>query len=478
MTPSSRRPGLSLNLLLLYGGEGLAKFLGLLAFALLGRELGDAGLGKLEFAIAVFFVLNLVMEAGLGPYGAREAAKHPERESELAGRIVSMRMWLLAGSAVLLLILAIAVPHTDEERRLLLLYGLALIPGPWMMNWAFQARDKMSVVACSTLARQTLFLGIVYFTVRSPESIHMVPIADAIGLGAIAVGQQLLYLKLGGRLPLTFRTKHLAPVAREAAPIAASTLTWALRMFAPTIALGLFVTSEDTGHFGAAHRLVVSLHTFAWLYFFNLLPSISRAALDISRAPYRELMKTSMTVVGWLVLPGCLALSFLAGPLLPAIYGEEFEPSAPLFQWIVWMPAIAFISGHYRYSLIAFGKVKPEFRANALGAAVAIAALVGLEMAGSFGPEKAAYVVLIAELATLVGVMISVAREIEPMPILAPLGKPVMTVAIAAFAAPWLLPDSPTGQAASTLVLGFLGLLAFDRHLIGRLRRQIFATER
>jgi O-antigen/teichoic acid export membrane protein len=62
------------NLVLLYGAEMLGKVLGLVVFGYLGRTLLAARYGDLEFALGILFLLNLVIDAGLGHYGAREAA--------------------------------------------------------------------------------------------------------------------------------------------------------------------------------------------------------------------------------------------------------------------------------------------------------------------------------------------------------------------------------------------------------------------
>ena len=66
----------------------------------------------------------------------------------------------------------------------------------------------------------------------------------------------------------------------------------------PTILLGLIFTGKEVGWFSAAHRPVMTLHTFIWLYFVNLLPTVVRSVnepnenLDI-------LMRHSMSVMAW-----------------------------------------------------------------------------------------------------------------------------------------------------------------------------------
>ncbi len=68
----------------------------------------------------------------------------------------------------------------------------------------------------------------------------------------------------------------LAPHWKQALPIGMTEMAWAFTWYFSTVILGLIYAKELLGWFGASHRLLMALHTFVFLYFFNLLPSISR----------------------------------------------------------------------------------------------------------------------------------------------------------------------------------------------------------
>ena len=103
---------------MLYAGEGLAKLLALLAFSHLGYTLGDADYGPLVLPLSVYFVFNQLLDAGLAPFGAREASKHPMRTRVLAARISWLRLVLVCGALVLLAGIAFALDlHTYRQRE-------------------------------------------------------------------------------------------------------------------------------------------------------------------------------------------------------------------------------------------------------------------------------------------------------------------------------------------------------------------------
>lgn len=459
MKPPSDSPGtpsLRLGLATLYGGELCAKLLGLLAFAWLGHRLGQERYGDLEFALGVLFLLNLVMEAGLGPYGAREAAQDPSRTERLAARIGAIRAGILVLDLVLLGALAAVLERDDTARAVLLLYGLVLVPAPLVLNWAFQARGAMGVVAGASLLRQAVLCGGVLLLVREPEHAVRVPLVEASGFLAAVALQQVLFRRTGARFAPWRGWRGAGRVLRESLPLAASSVAWALRLFFPLIALGLFVDSAATGRFGAGHRLVVALHTFVWLYFFNLLPAISRAAVGRgARTPEGELRR-SLDGVAWLVLPGCLLATCLAPLLLPAVYGPDFRASAAPFQVLVWMLAAAFLSGHHRYALIAWGHQRAEFGASAAGAVVSVLACCA---AGPrLTPDLAAGALLAGELTTLAAARLQLARRVGKLSLAPSLARPAAVAAVAAALAFGALPGRPLLQAAAVVAVAAAGL--------------------
>ena len=68
------------------------------------------------------------------------------------------------------------------------------------------------------------------------------------------------------------RLNHL----KEASPIGLTELAWAFMWYFCTVLLGLIFSDATLGWFGASPRALMALHSFVWLYFFNVLPSISR----------------------------------------------------------------------------------------------------------------------------------------------------------------------------------------------------------
>lgn len=461
----TRSTTLTRNLVWLYAGDLVAKVLTLAAFVALWRHLGPERMGDLEFAIAVWFVLNLMQDAGLEIYGGREAAKRPEETAGLAGTVIALRGALVLMALCVLAAVVAWLPHPPFDKPqsaqlVVALYALVLIPAPLVLNWVFQARDEMNVVSVSSMVRQAVLAGGVFLFVRAPQDGWMVPVADALGIAAVAVLHQVLFRRRVGAITFSGAIARARSVARVAAPLAASAFVWALRIYAPLMALYVYADSRATGVYSAGFRLVLSAHVLVWLYFFNLLPSISRASMEVDRGTYRRLVRGSLRFVAWTVLPGCAVASFLAPWVIPFLGGARYAAGIDPFRVQVWMLAAAFLSGHMRFALIAFDRQTDEFWASLAGALVAGAACA--VVGEGLTPLAAAVIFAAAETTTFVVANSRLSRRVEPIGLAALAWRPALAT-LAGIAAALPLADRPFAAAAACLGTCAVGLLALDR---------------
>ena len=88
--PNSR---VARNYLLLSAGEVTAKVFTFWAYTSLGRGLGPARYGDIEFAISATLFFALFVQFGLGAYGARELAKAPDKINDLIAEMCELRLW-------------------------------------------------------------------------------------------------------------------------------------------------------------------------------------------------------------------------------------------------------------------------------------------------------------------------------------------------------------------------------------------------
>lgn len=464
----SDRPKLHVNLAWLYAGNFAAKLLSMGAFMFLMRRLGKGTFADLEFAYSVWIVLMLVQDAGLGPYGNREGAKRPGAMRELAGTVVSLQFCAFGLSMVLLTAFLTVLDRPPEVETLVALFAGVLAFSPLEVIWAFQSRDETGVVALTELMRCAIVAGMVVAIVRIPGDVYWVPAAEATGLAAAVLVQHVVLRRRIGAIVFHGALRRARAAVRSALPLAASSLTWALRTQLPFLALYVFTGSENSADYAAAQRFVIPAHFFVFLYSFNLLPSLSRAAQQPDRAEYRRLMTTSVRLVGWTVLPGCLAVTTIAPLVFPKLAGTQFASGVLPFQIMVWMLGVAFFTFHLRYALVAFDRQKDELWSMVVGLAVGGVALVLI--GDRLTPVTAALVFVGSEAACLLAAERLLALRVEPARALRGALRPVLATAAAGALSLGLLGDTPVLATVTALVLCACGLFLLDRALVTEAR--------
>lgn len=454
---------MGINLVFLYGGELLSKVLALVVFGYLNRVLTKERYGDLEFAYGLLFVLTLLMDAGLALYGSREASREPGRLPALATRIAAIRVVILIGSLAILGMMASLVEGDSTSKLLILLAGSVLLPIPLLLNWAFESRDEMHIVAACSLLRQILFVGGVVLFVGSGRDFLLVPVFDALGFLSSTLLQQIVLRRRIGALWDRHYLRGALDAVRDSFPLAMTNLAWALRLFFPLLALRFFVGSEETAVFGAAHRLIIALQTFVWLYFVNLLPSFSRLARSQDFISFDRLASTSLRLVGWMVVTGSITGGVIA-PTIFRIYSPKYPDAASLFTIMVWMIAFAFVAGHHHYGLIAFRHQQDQMKANLSGLFISIAAC--LLVGSALTPTIAAAIFVGAEATTSIVAWWFCRIVARPIAVLRPLAAPLVSAAAACGIVLFWAPGHPLLAGACMILIQAGGLMLLDPGLL------------
>ncbi len=454
---------LTVNYFLLSGGELLSKLAAFFAFTRLGRVLGAARYGSIEFAIALIVLFSWPVAFGLEEYGSREIARRRHaglpNQLALAYEIAVLRLLLAVTSLAVLAGVIWILPRSPEDKQLLAMYGASLLLLPWLTHWFFQGCDDMAWSGFLSIARNSTFavLVLVFFNANRPLYHVGIYECTAVAVTALA-GFWGLHRRFRLSPPRISLRRHLWPHLTAAAPIGFATLSSIALWYLPTLVLGLRAEPRVLGEFGVAHRITISLHTFVWLYFVNLLPSLTRAAQDRRGLP--DLLNASLTVSSWGALLVALLGIIAAGPLVDRSYGAGFHSAVPVLATLIMIIPIMMISGHYRYLLVAAGQQEWLMRWSLLAAGVTLITAVLASRVGSLG---AACAILAGGLVQLVLTYRAVCRHVVDLPFWTPLARPCLAYCVAVGLNLVLAPASPVAAALVSPAAFLLALWIFER---------------
>ncbi len=358
------------NYFYLSGAETVSKVLTFAAIAYLARVAGPSGFGYVEFASAVLLCAGLIVDQGFGPYGAREIARAPGRTAEVVAEIVGARVILALATFGMVIPFLLLYHPAPILARLILIYSLGLLVMPFLLQWVFQGHDQMQTVAIMGLVRQGVYAALIFALLREASQIWVAAVAEVVGACSVAAYGGWVYRRRFGE-SLRARLALSPRLLREGVPIGLGQMFWMVRMFGATVILGFVASPQDVGFFGGAMRILVALHSFVWLYYFNLLPSLARAWKQ-SHEAFAQTIAQSLHVVVWAGVLGGIVWAAAAPMVMVGAYGPAFAPAGATLQWLAGVFLAAAISGHYRFGLIAAGQQNLEMITSAFGSACAV----------------------------------------------------------------------------------------------------------
>lgn len=428
--PATQPKRLAINFAFLSGGEFGAKLLTFATFSYLAHTLGPANYGFLEFTLAVMVFFTAPADLGLGIYGAREVARNPAMARRLLREITGLRMALTPCSMAALAVFIFCIHKSFDLKALLALYGVSLLGTPFLMQWFFQGHDQMHWVGAASVVRQAIYTGLVFLTYRRGMPIARLGLIECASVAGLAVFCSFVVRHgMGFEWPRPdMHIVRLLGHLKKSTPIGLSELAWAFMWYFCTVLLGFFYPNKSLGWFGASHRALMALHTFVYLYFFNLLPSISRC-VALPRKNLLELMDGSVRFAAWAGLFATVLLTFAAPELMGFVYGRDFRPASGSFVVLVWMLPVAMLSGHYRYVLVAYNHQRWLLAYTAIAAMAAVA--LGFALEPFYGGPGAAYALLIANCVHFAMCYFGVQRLVTAIPLGRQLKAPLISVVLA-----------------------------------------------
>ena len=450
--------------IVLSGGQIFSKLLGFFAFAYLARILTVAEFGAVETVVGMSLIGFKVIELGTGSIAVRRLSQGTGTTSDVLGAVISTR-FLIAFMVVPILALAYSfMTGSDVPSMLIWLFALSLLAAPFSHEWLFQAHEKMAYAAFSPLLKMSVFLLAVFIFSPTAHGVAIIGLAEILAMAAVAA-----YFFIASKRTLhagrpNYGVKPAVALFKESAPLGASTFFNSVGLYAPVLVVATVAGAEAAGLFGAAHRILASVITFSYVYYFNLLPLFSRL-LHHNPEALQKLMNASMRVTAWAGISVCLGLWALGDPIMTIIFGANFASAAPAFKMLIWMGVFEVVSGNARWLLVAAHRQGSVLSAQIVGAVSAI--LLTFALAPSMGAYGAAIAVVIANGAIWAYAWFRT-RDLSVHPPFLPVIRHMLAGAFAVIIISWLQPAPLVGAIIAGFVM--LASAALDRQFISALK--------
>jgi O-antigen/teichoic acid export membrane protein len=368
------------NIFVLFSGDIGGRIVGFVASAYLARILGASNFGIVSIGLAYLTYALTVSSNGLPILGVRKIIE--SSDEKFVNNYVSARL-VFAFIVILLTIIISFFIRSSSTSSIILAYSLYLIPSAFLLDWYFQAKEKMGALVSGRLLGMVVYLVLVLILVRTEGDVLRVAQSWFWGGVVSAVFFILLYSKLGIRLKIHISFSKIKSLFFEAFPLGIANIISELTIAFPPIFLGLVMTSRDVGYYSAGVKLVALFLILDRVFCISFFPAITRCVKETPNMLNQIFRQTLKWIVVTAILVGFLGILF-AEPLIIFIFGAEYQASIPVFQMSMSYFILTLINSVLTFTLIALKEEKTYTISLGVGAVIFL--FLSYFLVKAFGP--------------------------------------------------------------------------------------------
>lgn len=359
------------NLLSLYSGEAVSSALAFVITILLARRLSDEGFGRLALVQSVIAYPTLIVDMGLGTYGAREIARFPDRYEELAANIVSLRVFLSLIVGIIFSAGVVVYPMTEEMRWLYWASALGLFTYALNPEFGFQGMERMNGIAAWRILVHVFYLVLIFVLIAGREHLWSVPILRILAesLTLIIISSWLIYIH-GQRLHFAWQPQSWLRYLRESTVIIASVVMNRIFYSFDVIMLGMNGHPEEIGWYQAAYKIVLMCIGVAALTLVAFAPLFSKNwknndQLDRITSEFGILLFAFSSFI-------CGLIIIYHQVIINLLYGTSFYQAGPALHLLAWGMFFVFLHTTFMAPLLYINQQKKYFTVATIGVAINI----------------------------------------------------------------------------------------------------------
>ncbi len=264
------------NVLALGGAQLVTMACSLITGVILARSLGPAVYGLLGFGIALLSYFGLLVNMGMDVHSVREIARQPTHGLQLVKMVILTR---LVFAALLFLVLILALPYfgwSERLRDVLLIQGMGLFGVALIVDFFFQAEQRLGIVAFRQGGAAVVGMLAVIILIREPNDLN---IAAAIPVSVLILSALILLTAFWFEVDYNSLPEHSISrlnFLRRSAPVALMGVLMTIYINLDIVILGYMVAEAEVGEYVAASRVVIMAMAIPSLVHGAFLPALSK----------------------------------------------------------------------------------------------------------------------------------------------------------------------------------------------------------
>lgn len=385
------------NLFSLITGNVISQILVFLSVIYLARVLKAEGFGKVAFAQGILAYFLLFSDLGLKTFGTIKIAKGKRESKKYVNNIVTMRVVLSIISFLLLLLTVWMIDKPQQQKYLIILFGVSIFPSAIMLDWFFQGIERMGIIGITNTLKSLIFIILLFLFLES-QSLLYVPVYFLFSSVLAMIPMLSVFIKENGLITPSFKSNLWKESLTKALPLGFSSIMIQVYYNIDTVMLGFMKGDEAVGFYNAAYKIVLLLIGLAGITVMVFLPIVSRMYEESKENLLRYLRYLSKITIFW-GIPVAVGGMILSEKIIKVFYGEYYNSSVLPLQILIWSVFTVFSNIPFALILLVSEKGKEYMYSVTAGAIVNIS--LNLFLIPRFNLTGASIATLISEFIVL-----------------------------------------------------------------------------
>jgi O-antigen/teichoic acid export membrane protein len=317
---------------------------GIFVSAYVARYLGPSQYGLLSYVISLVGIFTSISILGLDDILQREIVKDPKKTNSLMGSVFLLRL-AAAGIVYTGLVVAVQSNQTDPTTRsLIYIIGLSVVFQVFgIVQYFFQAKVWSKYTVSSQII--ALVVASVFRIILVITNAPLVWFAWSTTLDyfILAIGLVVFYTQnVSSIFKWRLNPKLASYLLGVSWPLIFTSLAITIYMRFDQVMVKWMLGNEASGHYGVAVRLSEMWNFIPTAICASLFPALINAKAS-SEKLYMDRLQNLYDLIIGMGLSIAIAMTFLSGFLVNALFGEEFAPGANILALYIWSSVFTFM---------------------------------------------------------------------------------------------------------------------------------------
>jgi O-antigen/teichoic acid export membrane protein len=333
-------------------------FLALISIGLIARYLGKEGFGNYAVVLAFLSFFTAISDLGLYSTTTREISRPKANETEILGKIFSLRIII---SIFIFLISPLVIwffPYPLEVKKAIIIVAFSFIFSSTyqILNGLFQKNLAMDKVAISELLGKILQVAFVFFAIQLNLSFLWI-IASLLINMTFSFGLIYFFSRKYSSFKLSIDIPYWKNFIKESYPLGIAAFVTFIYFKIDTIMLSVLKSSEDVGIYNAAYKIIENITFFPAMIMGLIFPLMSKN-IFFNKKIFSNISDKTYKIFWVIVIPLVIGTIFFAEEIIFIIGGADFSDSVLVLRILIFALAFIFFGNFFNAILISANKQK------------------------------------------------------------------------------------------------------------------------